>query len=266
VVNLLTLDAHNPGPLTATGNHTYLLSGDGAALLIDAGTGEPRYLSAVAEALAAARSRLTRVLVTHAHPDHASGAPALRDAHPGVLFMKMPWPGEDERYAMPWIAIAGGDEFQVGGTVVRAIHTPGHSPDHLAFWEPASRTCFCGDLVIQNSSVMIHASRGGDLEAYLESLERLRRLAPARLLPAHGPEIVDPDRVLRDYLAHRLMREQQVVSALEAGRDTVPAIAESIYHGLDPALLPAAHENVRAHLEKLRREGRAFEDDGRWRM
>jgi glyoxylase-like metal-dependent hydrolase (beta-lactamase superfamily II) len=266
VFRILTLEAHNPGPLTATGNHTYLLAADGAALLIDAGTGEPRHLAALAEALADAAATLTHVLVTHAHPDHASGAPALRDAYPAALFMKMPWPGEDERYGVPWRAIADGQQFAIGGIVVRAIPTAGHSPDHLAFWEPSTRTCFSGDLVIQNSSVMIHASGGGDLGAYLESLERLRQLAPARMMPAHGPEIDDPDRVLRDYLAHRLMRERQVVSALQAGRQSVPAIAESIYHGLDPALLPAAQENVRAHLEKLRREGRAFEDDGRWRL
>src|SRR4051812_24607438 len=260
------LDACNPGPMTSTGNHTYLLASDGAAVLIDAGTGEPRHLSAVADALAAAAAPLTRVLVTHGHPDHASGAPALREAHPGALFMKMRWPGEDERYGVPWTTIADGQEFAIGRTVVRAIHTPGHSPDHLAFWEPSTRTCFSGDLVTRNSSVMIHASHGGDLAAYLESLERLRRLAPARLMPAHGPEIDDPDAVLQDYLAHRLMRERRVVSALEAGRHSVPAIAESIYHGLDPALLPAAQENVRAHLEKLRREGRASEIDGRWRL
>ena len=51
------------------------------------------------------------------------------------------------------------------------------------------------------------------------------------------------------------MRERQVLAALAAGRDTVPAIAESIYDGLAPALLPAARENVRAHLEKLEQEG-----------
>jgi len=225
VFTLLTLDAHNPGPMTVTGNHTYLLAGDGSALLIDAGTGEPRHASALGEALAAAGARLTYVLVTHAHPDHASGAPALHEAYPDALFMKMPWPGQDERYAVPWTPIADGQEFAIAGTVVRAVSTPGHSPDHLAFWEPSTRTCFSGDLVIRNSSVMIHASRGGDLGAYLASLERLRRLTPARLMPAHGAEIEDPDTVLRDYLAHRLMREQQVVSALEGGRESVPAIA-----------------------------------------
>lgn len=263
---LQTLDAYNPGPMTATGNHTYLLAANGAALLIDAGTGAPQHLAALGEALDSAGARLTRVLVTHAHPDHASGAPALREAHPAAVFMKMRWPGEDEHYAVTWTAIVDGQEFAVGDTLVRAVYTPGHSPDHLAFWEPSTHTCFSGDLVIRNSSVMIHASGGGDLSAYLESLERLRQLRPARLMPAHGAEIDDPDTVLRDYLAHRLMREQQVLSALEAGRQSVPAIAESIYHGLDPALLPAAQENVRAHLEKLRREGRAFEDDGRWRL
>jgi Beta-lactamase associated winged helix domain len=44
----------------------------------------------------------------------------------------------------------------------------------------------------------------------------------------------------------------------------VQAVTESIYHGVNPALLPAAHETVRAHLEKLRREGRAFVEDGQW--
>ncbi|HEY7169367.1 MAG TPA: MBL fold metallo-hydrolase [Vicinamibacterales bacterium] len=264
--NLQTLDAHNPGPMTAAGNHTYLLTAGGTALLIDAGTGEPRHLRALADALAAAAARLTHVLVTHGHPDHASGAPTLHEAHPGARFMKVPWPDEDDHYPVPWTTIADGEELAIGGTVVRAVYTPGHSPDHLAFWEPSTRTCFSGDLVIREGSVMIHASRGGDLGAYLDSLERLRRLGAARLLPAHGPEIDDPDTVLREYLAHRLMRERQVVSALEAGRESVPAIAEYIYHGLDPALVPAAQENVRAHLEKLRREGRALDIDGRWRL
>jgi glyoxylase-like metal-dependent hydrolase (beta-lactamase superfamily II) len=266
VFTLQTLDAYNPGPMTSTGNHTYLLTAAGGALLIDAGTGEPRHLSALADALAAAAARLTCVLVTHAHPDHASGAPALHQAHPSARFVKMPWPDEDERYPVPWTAIGDGEEVAIGGTAVRAVGTPGHSPDHLAFWEPSTQTCFSGDLVIRDSSVMIHASRGGDLIAYLESLERLRGLGATRLMPAHGLPIDDPDTVLRDYLAHRLMRERQVLSALQAGRESVPAIAEYIYHGLNPALVPAAQENVRAHLEKLRREGRAFEIDGRWRL
>ena len=89
-------------------------------------------------------------------------------------------------------------------------------------------------------------------------------LEPLRLLPAHGPEVTDPESLLRGYIEHRRMREAQVIAALAAGRDAVPAIVESIYDGLSSALVPAAAENVQAHLEKLRRDGRAMERDGRW--
>jgi hypothetical protein len=71
--------------------------------------------------------------------------------------------------------------------------------------------------------------------------------------------------VLTAYLDHRHQRERQVLAALQAGRSTVQAIGESIYDGLDPSLAPAAQENVRAHLEKLKAEGRATDENGRWR-
>ena len=104
---------------------------------------------------------------------------------------------------------------------------------------------------------MIHWSRGGDLGQYLASLERLLALEPRRLLPAHGPVIDDPRAVLTQLSRASPQREQQVLDALRAGHATVEAIAESIYDGLAPALMPAARENVRAHLEKLRTDGAA---------
>lgn len=117
----------------------------------------------------------------------------------------------------------------------------------MAFGHEDSRTVFVGDLV-----------------DYLASLERIRALRPSRLLPAHGPSIDDPDRLLTRAIEHRMTRERQVLVALAAGAGTVQVVTESIYHGLHPALLAAAHETVRAHLEKLRREGRAFVDADRW--
>ncbi len=111
---------------------------------------------------------------------------------------------------------------------------------------------------------MIHWSRGGDLTQYLGSLARLLTLHPKRLLPAHGPSIDDPQTALAGYIEHRLQRERQVLGALRAGHSTVQAIAGSIYDGLAPALMPAAQENVRAHLEKLKAEGRASHANDRW--
>jgi glyoxylase-like metal-dependent hydrolase (beta-lactamase superfamily II) len=262
----ILLRAYNPGPMTGEGNNTYLIADGGAALLVDAGVGDPRHLADLSAALERDGASLSDVLVTHGHADHASGAPALAAAQGGAAFRKRPWAGHDERYDVDWRTLAGGDVVHAGGESLTAIDTPGHSPDHLAFWHAPSGTLFTGDLVVLNSSVMIHASQGGDLGAYMQSLERVRALAPRRLLPAHGPAIDNPHEVLTGYLEHRRAREAQVLAALRAGHATVEAIAESIYHGLDSALMPAARENVRAHLEKLRSEGIASEELHRWRL
>jgi glyoxylase-like metal-dependent hydrolase (beta-lactamase superfamily II) len=261
----LLLTAHNPGPMTGSGNNTYLLTGrSGSATLIDAGVGEPRHLADLATALGA--GRLDAVLVTHGHRDHAAGAPAIAAAHPAASFHKLPWLGEDAQYDVPWRGLRDGDVARAGDESLRALHTPGHSPDHLAFWHEPTATIFTGDLVVQGSSVMIHWSRGGNLGQYLASLERLLSLGPRRLLPAHGPAIDDPRTILTGYIEHRLQRERQVLEALRAGHASVQAIGESIYDGLAPALLPAALENVRAHLEKLKHERRATDEDGRWTL
>jgi len=265
VFKTIRLEAHNPGPMTGSGNHTYLLVGEVAsAVLIDAGVGEALHLEELRIALEQNRAQLRDVLVTHGHPDHASGTVAIARAYPDIRFFKFPWPGEDQRYPVDWRPVRDNDPIAIGDQTLIALHTPGHSPDHLTVWHEASRAAFTGDLVVQGSSVMIQASRGGDLGQYLQSLERLVALSPVQLWPAHGPDVSHPRALLNDYIAHRRMRENQVVAALAGGRDSVPAIVESIYDGLSPALVAAAAENVRAHLEKLRREGRATEQDGRW--
>jgi glyoxylase-like metal-dependent hydrolase (beta-lactamase superfamily II) len=263
----IQLDARNPAPMTGRGNNTYLLVGSrSVATLIDAGVGAPGHLAEVAAILLRRRARLTQILITHAHADHASGAAALAAAYPDVRFRKHPWPEMDARYPVRFEPLADGDAVEIGGQQLQVLHTPGHSPDHLAFWHEASRTVFTGDLVVAGGSVMLDWSGGGDLGRYLASLERVLALAPGRLLPAHGACAADPAAVLQGHLDHRRMREHQVLDALNSGLDTVRGVTESIYYGLDPALVPAARENVRAHLEKLKAEGRIRERDGTWHI
>lgn len=260
------IEVGNAGPTTGSGNNTYLLAHPGdPACLVDAGIGTPAHLDAIARELAARNASLGEVLVTHAHPDHMSGAPALSQRFGAVRFTKHRWPAEDDP-AIPWIHVDDGAAIRVGGTTLVALHTPGHSPDHLAFWHEPSGAIFTGDLVNRQSSVAIIFSRGGNLVDYLASLERLLALNPSRLLPGHGPVIEDAGEVLRATLAHRRAREAQVVAALAAGCSTVQSIADSIYDGLQPALMTLARENVRAHLEKLKADGRAIDDVGGWRL
>jgi glyoxylase-like metal-dependent hydrolase (beta-lactamase superfamily II) len=261
-MHIVPLFAHNPSPWTGAGNHTYLIVSRGDALLIDAGVGEPRHLTGLRSALrdhpgASGAATLGRVLVTHGHVDHASGAPAIADACPGASFRKYPWPQLDDRHAVPWEPLADGAVEILGPHRLVAIHTPGHSPDHLCFFEPQEGVLFGGDLVLNGSSVVILASMGGSLTDYLASLRRVIELAPRRILPGHGEPIEDPVPLLRAYIGHRLMREQQIVDELVVGPLSVTDLVSRLYRELEAGLLNAAAESTLAHLHKLRDEGRA---------
>jgi glyoxylase-like metal-dependent hydrolase (beta-lactamase superfamily II) len=264
VLDITVLDAGNPGPMTGSGNHTYLLASAGAAVLIDAGVGKPDHLLAIHNALGERNLTLTSVVVTHRHDDHIRGAPAIARAHPGCVFVKL-MPAEDDAHAaVAWEGLHDRDVIRFGETAVRVLHTPGHSPDHAAFWHEQSGAIFSGDLVIAGGSVVLDAIPGS-LTRYLHSLRLVLELNPSRLYPAHGPRIDEPAPVIHAHLQHRLERERQVIAAVEAGCRTVEAIADYIYDGLDPPLIPAARQNVRAHLDKLRTDGIAADRDG-WRI
>ena len=233
--------AGNPSEWTGpTGNNTYLFRAPSPAL-IDAGVGNPAHVQAIERALG--DRGLETILLTHSHPDHASGLPALLDKWPRASVL----PGSKP--------LADGDQVEAGDHVLVALHTPGHAPDHFCFLDTSNREIFCGDLARLGGTIVIPASRGGNLRAYLASLERIRDLHPTRLWPGHGPAIDQPVRLLDQYIEHRKLREAQILQALRRGRSTPEEIVSDVYRGLPMTLVPAATESVLAHLQKLQEDG-----------
>jgi endoribonuclease LACTB2 len=155
----------------------------------------------------------------------------------------------------PLESIGDGDVVETEGARLRAVFTPGHSPDHLCYVLEEEQNLFSGDNVLGVGTTVIPAE-SGDLGEYMRSLERVLAEAPHQIYPAHGPRIDSGVEKIREYLDHRVAREQQVLGALEAGDREVMTMVKRIYVGYPESLHPAAGQSVTSNLKKLEREGR----------
>jgi glyoxylase-like metal-dependent hydrolase (beta-lactamase superfamily II) len=238
-VDVVLVRAANPSPLTLSGTNTWVVGRD-PAWVVDPGPALPDHVEAVAEAVDAAGGP-GGIVVTHDHPDHVEGLDDLRARLGGPPVAAMRHPAD--------VRLGDGDDFGP----FTALHLPGHAPDHLVL--VAGDVAFTGDAVLGEGSVFV-APDGGGLGAYLDGLRRLRALGLARLYPGHGPVVEDPAAHLDGYLAHRLDRERRLVEALAAGVRGEEALLDAAWPDAPAALRRIAALSLRAHLEKLRDEGR----------
>lgn len=215
------------------------------------------------------------IAVTHAHPDHVGAVAEYADRAGVPVFARA---GHADRFADATDVEPDGtfgDGESVGDTDVRAVDTPGHAPDHVAFAVAdgqtdrrggrggdgsGSRALLCGDLAVAEGSVVVGAPEG-DLREYLDSLERVRDAGYDRLCPGHGPAIEDPTAVCDRLIDHRLDRERAVLEAVAGGASDVDAVVDAAYEKDLSGVADLARATVVAHLEKLAAEGRI---DGSW--
>lgn len=261
-VLLFPMVTHTLPPASTT--NAYLL-GTGEAVLVDPGSPLDAENERLERALAVARERLGRRVVaiwlTHHHPDHIGGVERLRKT---LNVPVLAHPATAERLAGR-IQIDGelidGQRIELRGPdgeppfAIQVVHTPGHARGHLCFLEEASRSAIVGDLIAGLGTIVIDPPEG-DMQDYLGSLTKLAALRPRTLFPAHGPAVRDAVGKLREYIDHRLWREEKILDAWERGLRTPAEMLPTVYEDVPPQAHPLAQRQILAHLERLRRTGR----------
>jgi glyoxylase-like metal-dependent hydrolase (beta-lactamase superfamily II) len=237
--DIVGIRAANPGPFTLSGTNTWVV-GRGPAYVVDPGPELEEHLDALTEEIER-RGGLAGIALTHDHADHAEAVPALRRRFPGASLAAARGPVD--------VRLDDGASFGP----LRALSTPGHAVDHLAFM--VGQAALSGDAVLGEGSVFIFPDPGA-LSGYLNGLRRLRDQEPSVLGPGHGPVVLDVGGKLEQYIAHRLEREERLVRALAAGRRGADELLDEVWDDAPALLRPAARVTLAAHLDKLEEEGR----------
>ncbi len=253
--------APNDGPFTASGTCTYVI-GTGEVAILDPGPDDPAHIDALLADLTG--ERITAIVVTHTHRDHAPGARLLA-ARTGAPIVgcgphraaRSLAEGEAplldasaDRAHAPDRVMAEGDLVSGPGWTLAAVETPGHTMNHLAFALPEAQALFSGDHVMAWSTTIV-APPDGAMRAYMASLEKLRGRDETVYWPGHGGPVREPERFLRGLAGHRRQREAAIRARLSGGDTAIAQIVAAIYRGLDPRLRGAAALSVFAHLEDL---------------
>lgn len=216
-------------------NSYAFVESDGGLTLVDAGLKRsPRRIGAALRSIGSAPSDVTRIVMTHAHPDHAGGLAALEGetgapvvAHAedagalragrtperdqstfgGRLMQRLPGGG----FTPVEVAeeFVDGQVLDVGGGL-EVIHTPGHSPGHVALLHLDSRTMITGDSIFNVRGLRWPpASFCSNFRLTKETATRLAEFEYATAAFTHGPEIADDPRgAIRAYLRRQGVRTE----------------------------------------------------------
>ncbi len=239
--------APNPGPMTFDGTNSWVLHEPGrrGAVIVDPGPDDDGHLSALIALAEAQGGSVAAILLTHGHPDHFGGVPAMARRTGAPVYAADARRGD---------RVLESGSFEISGLRLEVIATPGHSSDSLSFHLPDDQAMVTGDTVLGRSAPAI-LDPDGRVDQMITSLGQIRLLldtAAPVILPGHGPVVTDPGAQLALALTAREARLAQHEAAVRDGCRTTSEIADRLYGPFDERIRRAIEATVRAHLRYLR--------------
>ena len=253
--NIVRLLCPNPSVFTGPGTNTYIVGDANECIIVDPGPNNAAHISKLIELY---DGKVKQILVTHTHGDHSPGCKPLVEKWKIKTAGKIAeFDGHQDDF-IPDIELIDGMVFEVAGCHIKAIATPGHASNHFCFLVEPDNMLLTGDHIMQGSTVVV-SPPDGDMTKYMASLRRVQQLSPAKLAPAHGHVLRDPNLAVTWLIQHRNIREQKVLDHLKEQSQpcTASQMVTKVYEDTDKRMHGIAVRSLTAHLLKLVDDGQA---------
>ena len=248
--------ANNPGPFTFTGTGTYIIGKENLAI-IDPGPIDQNHFDAIIKSTKG--QTITHIFLTHNHIDHSPLAKKIKEETGAKIYFKTLTSDfeDNDKFEEGYdkniegdIELSDGDLVETSEWTIEAIHTPGHTSNHMCYSLLDEEILFSGDHVMGWSTTVI-VPPDGNMNDYINSLKKLLKRSEKDFCPTHGPIIENPKDILEKYITHRMERERQIINAIKSGKNKIPDIVKIIYKDIDVGLHPAAAMSTLAHLKRM---------------
>ena len=240
--------------------NSYLIGDpEGDFVLVDPAARMREGMETLAIAVERHNGNLIAIVFTHPHSDHLGDFDLLREAFDVPM-----WGSQQTSEQIPCQRILhDGETLQLGNQKWQVLQTPGHHPGHICLLGDAGLVA--GDMVAGIGTILIPPSEG-DMDQYLQQLQRLIDLKPHLLFPSHGPVIPLPEKKLKYYLHHRSARHQRVLDAVAAGNSKLAQISRVAYQDSPDAHPLLAQDQTLSHLLSHQRSGKVIEENYNWKI